>query len=272
MLSSNGYVQSQNLPAARPSAAPRWNYRTAADNGVRNELLAGLPSGSLRFLLKRMESVPLNRRQIVQERNLPLRHAYFIEGGAASLLARAGDRSTIEIRTLGRKDFVGIPLVLGTGRSPHRCVVQVAGSAMRIAANDLVSAMNECPELRRILLAYVQAALAHSAQLVACNTRHSLSERLARWLLVANNRLDSDEIPMTHHCVSRALGVRRASITTAMGRMEEAGLIRRGRGWILIIDNAGLEQVCCGCHAVISAEHQKVLLQLSELGLRRRVS
>jgi CRP-like cAMP-binding protein len=266
MLNSSGYLQSiENVPVLRPPG----RTLSATDNGIRNGLLAGLPNDALRVLLKRMECVPLNRRQIIEERHLPLRHAYFIESGVASLLTRAGDHSMIEIRTLGHNDFVGIPLVLGTDRSPHRCIVQVAGHALRLTARDFVSTLDSSPELRRILLGYVQAALAHSAQLVARNTRHTLNERLARWLLVAIDRLESDEIPLTHCCVSRALGVRRAGITTAMGRMEEAGLIRRGRGRVLVVDRVGLEQASCGCYNVIRAEHQKALSHLSDVGPRR---
>jgi CRP-like cAMP-binding protein len=163
----------------------------------------------------------------------------------------------VEIRTLGSKDFIGVPIVLGTGRSPHRCVVQIAGKALRITANDLLNAIERWPELRRLLLAYVQAALVHSAQLVACNTRHSLSQRLARWLLIANDELQSSEIVLTHDSLSRALGVRRAGVTTAIGDMEDAGLIRRGRGRIEIINRGGLEEACCGCYRTIRSEHER---------------
>jgi CRP-like cAMP-binding protein len=241
---------------ARPETARSGARRT--DALPRNELLSALPAEDLAQILPCLERVPLKRRQILQERNLPVVHAYFIERGAASLLLRAGERGAVEVGTLGCKDFIGVPIVLGTVRSPHRCMVQVAGEALRIGVADLRRAMDDMPALRRILFGYVQAAMVQSAQLVVCNTRHALGERLARWLLVAHDRMEGDEIPLTHQCLSRALGVRRAGVTTAMGRMEEAGLIRRGRGRLVILDREGLEGASCECHRAIRAEHQRV--------------
>jgi CRP-like cAMP-binding protein len=259
MLSINGCVQPPgNISARHPDSPARW-VQSTSDAGIRNELLGALPANDLRQLSVRLKRVPLNRRQVIQERNLPARYAYFIERGTASVLARVGDHLTIEVRSLGPQDFVGIPIVLGAVRSPHRCVVQVAGDALRVDAADLVKVMVEFPQLRRILLGYVQAALAHSAQLVACNARHSLCERLARRLLIAYDQLESNEIPFTHDCLGRALCVRRAGVTAAMGRMEQNGLIRLGRGRILIIDRTGLEQTCCGCYRAIRAERLKAL-------------
>jgi CRP-like cAMP-binding protein len=124
--------------------------------------------------------------------------------------------------------------------------------------------MEQIPELRRTLLGYLQAALAQTGQLVVCSTRHELRSRLARWLLTANDQLSSTELPITHECLSRALGVRRAGITDAAGRMEKAGLIGRGRGRISIIDRSGLEQEACPCYWLIRNEYQRVLTGLHQ--------
>jgi CRP-like cAMP-binding protein len=244
--------------ALRPAAeTPRALGKVRRD--VRNELLGALDEHDVATILPRLERLHLKPRQVLLERNLPAAHAYFIESGAASMLSRVGDRSWVEVATLGRQDFVGLPIMLGTGRSPHRCVVQVAGEALRIGADELLKAMDELPALRQILLAYVQSRMVQGAQLVACNTRHSLAERLARWLLSAHDRLEGDVIPLTHQCLGRSLGVRRAGITTAVGRMEKAGLIRRGRGQLLIVDREGLERTSCECYRAIRAECQRAL-------------
>lgn len=219
-----------------------------------NGILSHLPSECRSRIMARAMLIPLVKRQVMLERNVPPRFAYFIESGAVSLFARAGaDRASVEIGTLGGDDFVGIPTVLGVKLSPHRCVVQVPGSALRIYVCDLEALLEEFPELQRALLAYVHAALVHSSQLVACNTTHSLRERLARWLLVASDRLRSDSIPFTHDALSRAIAVRRAGVTTEMGRMEEAGLIGRHRGSISIVNRDGLENVSCSCYRVLRA-------------------
>jgi CRP-like cAMP-binding protein len=216
---------------------------------VANGILKQLSEGCRAEILARSEIVLLNRRQILLERNLPLRFAYFVEGGIMSLFARAGtDRAHVEIGTLGVGDFIGIPIVLGAKNSPYRCVVQVQGSALRIEVDVLTALLESFPDLRRALLAYIHAAIVRSSQLLACNARHSLRERLARWLLVTSDRLQMSQIPLTHDVMSRAIAVRRAGVTTEMGRMEEAGLIRRMRGSILILDPEGLVSVSCSCY------------------------
>lgn len=228
--------------------------RPAPAQQIRNELLLQLPAECREDIIARAERVFVKRRYVLMERNVPLRYAYFIESGAASMFATAGaDRSNIEIRTLGAGDFVGIPLVLGSDMSPQRCTAQVPGEVWRIPAEGLLSLIAETPELRGILLQYVHMDLIHSSQLVACNTRHSLRERLARWLLVASDRLNSAEISLTHQVISCALAVRRAGVTTEIGRMEEAGLIRRHRGCISILDRTRLEDASCNCHRLLRA-------------------
>jgi CRP-like cAMP-binding protein len=228
-----------------------------AGRSVRNELLAALPQDELAALMPRLERVPLRRRQVLQERNLPLLHVHFIESGTAALLSREGERGTIEVGTLGATDLVGIPAILGTGRAPHRCVVQVPGEALRISVGDLAGAMAACSTLRAALLGYVQMALVQSTQLAVCNARHRLAARLARWLLSAHDQAEGDEIPLTHQAVSRAIGVRRAGITAAIGDMEEQGLLQRGRGRITIRDRSGLEDQACDCYRVIRAERRR---------------
>jgi CRP-like cAMP-binding protein len=230
-----------------------------ADARVRNDLLAALSEEILARLRPRLERVDLKHKQVLYERNVPMPHAYFIERGAASLLSRSGERGAVEVGTLGRSDLVGIPIVLGTGRSPYRCVVQVPGEALRMSADDLKRALDELPSLRGLLLAYVQAVMVQGAQLVVCNTRHSLKERLARWLLVTQDRLDGDEIPLTHQSLGRAIGARRAGVTTTVGRMEEAGVVRRGRGRLTIVDRSALERTSCECYRAIRAEHRRIL-------------
>jgi CRP-like cAMP-binding protein len=226
---------------------------------IRNELLLAVPTDELMRLRPHLERVSLKRRQLLQERNVPLAYAWFIERGTASLMSRTGNGpDTLEIRSVGCKDVVGLPLILGTMRSPHRCLVQEPGEALRIRAEDFQRVLQERPVLQQLLLAYVQAAMVQSAQLVVCNACHTLRERLARRLLLAHDGLDRPEIAVTHQMLGRVLGVRRAGVTTAMGRMEQEGLLRRGRGHIVILDRAGLEETSCDCYRLIQAEYQRV--------------
>lgn len=224
-----------------------------------NDLIRHLSHSSQRRLVECCDEVRLRPKQMLQERNLPLRHAYFLEQGAASLTARAGNCLPVEIQTLGTKDFVGIPLILGMRISPHRCMVQLPGRALRIEADALIDLLRRDSEIEKLLLRYVQATLIQSSQLAACNSRHSLQQRLARWLLVAQDKFSSCEIPLTHRCMAQALGVRRAGITKTMGEMEARGIIRRGRAQVRILDCDRLEELSCNCDRVIISAHEHSL-------------
>ena len=251
------------------SRGVRVSRSTVAEGRIRNGLLQALPAEVINELMPYLERVPLKRRQVLHERNLPVAHAYFIERGLASLMARVEDQCMLEVATLGQQDFVGLPIVLGTTRTPHRCVVQVSGEAWRISAEDLQALLSRIPALRQLLLSYVQATGVQSAQLVVCNSRHSLRHRLARWLLFAHDRVEGNEIALTHQFLGRALGVRRAGVTTAMGRLEEAGMIHRGRGRIMILDRAGLEGETCDCYRAIRSEYNRITCDsVSEPALR----
>ncbi|UFW43839.1 Crp/Fnr family transcriptional regulator [Bradyrhizobium sp. WSM471] len=243
-----------------PSLAPsRERDQTPHAHHATNDLVRRLPHSSRSRLVELCDEVTLRPRQMLQERNVLLQNAYFLENGAASLTARAGDCLPVEIQTVGAKDFIGIPLILGMRISPHRCMVQVPGRALRIEADALIELVRGDVEIQKLLLRYVQATLIQSSQLAACNSRHSLQQRLARWLLVAADKLFSREIPLTHRCIAQALGVRRAGITSTMGEMEARGIVKQGRAQVEILDQSQLEQLSCNCSRVILSAHENSL-------------
>lgn len=238
----------------------RWRQRLEPCFPVRNALLQALGEKDLARVLPYLERVPLRRGQTLHESHRRCTHAYFIESGVASLLARAGERGTLEVATLTHRDFVGMAAILGIGASPHSCVVQIPGEALRIRADRLESALVQAPALRRVLLAYIQAAIAHTAQLVVCSTCHGLQERVARWLAVAHDARNGDEpLLVTHDALSWALGARRAGVTKALGNLEEAGIVRRGRGRMTVRNRTGLEAAACKCLEVIRKEYETSL-------------
>ena len=225
---------------------------------VKNRVLACLGRHELRQLMKSTERVSLKPRQIIQERNLPLRHAYFIESGIASLQMWRGQGRTIEARTLGSNDLVGLSILLGTWRSPRRCVVQVGGDALRISAGDLATFLEQCQTARSVFLAYVHAAIGHSSQLLSCNTCHPVKDRVVRWLLTVSDQLQSTDIPVTHSSIARSLGVRRASVTNVVGDLEGENLIRQERGLISLLNSEELERGCCGCYRAIRDGYERL--------------
>jgi len=257
-------VDARSAPIAR--GMPGRALRT-----TQNALLNRLPLRSRQALLERCERVELSARMHLQDRGLPIRYAYFIESGAASVSTRAGDCLPVEIHTLGKKDFVGIPLVLGMRIAPHCCTVQVPGTALRIGADALLHLVKIDREVEKLLLRYIQATLVQSAQLVACNSRHNLTQKVARWLLIAQDRMETAELAITHRCLAQALGVRRASITETFGEMEAAGLIRRHRKHIAIADEHRMAAVSCNCYRVIQLAHETSLSGVGVCSLNERV-
>jgi CRP-like cAMP-binding protein len=206
-----------------------------------------------------LQRIEVSRRAILQEAHRPIEHVHFIERGVASIFARTHRDGPVEVSLVGRFGLVGVSVVLGTARSPHRCLMQMDGETLRISARALSEALDESASLRRQLLNYVHVLLIQNAQAVLCNARHEVVERLARWLLLARDRLDDDLIPVTHDLLSMMLGVRRAGITDALALLERAGAVRRERGAVAIGDRAALEQHACECYRIIATEFQRLL-------------
>ncbi|WP_143201797.1 Crp/Fnr family transcriptional regulator [Bradyrhizobium sp. NAS96.2] len=222
---------------------------------VQNRLLAGLAPASFERLRPFLQPVALKRRAILQDYHHPIEHIYFIERGVASLLVRTQRDGPVEIAMVGRLGFVGVTAVLGIQRSPNRCLMAVPGYALRIAVPDLRRIAHRYPDVQRQLNSYIHALLVQNAQTTLCSARHSLQERLSRWLLLAADRLDDRVIPVTHDMLSVILGVRRASITTTLAELEQTGGLVKQRGSIEVCDHAALERRTCECYQIIASEY-----------------
>jgi CRP-like cAMP-binding protein len=226
---------------------------------VRNHILAHLPADTFNLLEPSLQRVELSRRQVLQEPDYPVRDVFFIEAGVANMLAHSARDGPIEVGIVGRFGFVGVPVVLGTTRSIHQCVMEVKGEALHVKANDLRRSMDADPILRRQLMSYVHALLIQNSQTVLCNALHHLEQRLARWLLLARDRLDDDVIPLTHELFSMMLGVRQAGTTAALAGLERAGAIEEQRAAVRIIDRELLENISCECYRIIAREYRRLL-------------
>jgi CRP-like cAMP-binding protein len=225
----------------------------------RNRLLAMLPPSEIERLQPYLDPVALRCRQVLHFRGMPIEQVYFVEEGLVSVLAHTGESDAVEVWLVGHEGVVGLPVLLCGSTSPHRRVVQIGGRAWRMAAEDLRLLMEESGLLRTLLLRYVHAVIIQTSQAGACANRHSLQQRLTRWLLLAQYHLGHDELPLTHALLSRLLGARRTSITVALGALEEAGVVQQGRGCITILDRERLEEVACHCHRIIKAAYEGIL-------------
>ena len=222
---------------------------------VQNRLLAGLAPASFERLRPFLQPVALKRRAILQDHHHRIEHIHFIERGVASLLVRTQRDGPVEIAMVGRLGFVGVGAVLGIERSPNRCLMSVPGYALRIPVSDLRQTAHRYPDIQRQLFGYIHALLVQNTQTTLCSARHSLEERLSRWLLLAADRLDERVIPVTHDMLSVILGVRRASITTTLAGLERTGGLVRQRGGIDLCDHAALERRTCECYQIIASEY-----------------
>jgi len=215
------------------------NETSSSSTSLRNRLLASLSSAEYALLKPDLESVALAVRQVLETPNTPITHSYFIESGLASIVAR-NSHKRLEVGLIGCEGMTGLPIVLGSDRSPHETFIQVAGEGKRIAADKLRAAMQKSRSLERAFLKCAHEFMNQTANTALSNGTATLEERLARWLLMANDRLEGNEIPLTHEFLSLMLGVRRAGVTVALNYLEQRGIIQLARGDIIILDREGL--------------------------------
>lgn len=225
---------------------------------TRNIVLGHLPADALALLRPKLTRVHLKKRTVLQEAYGDVATVYFIESGMAAVFARTPQDGPVEVGVVGRFGLVGVPALLGTMRSPNRCIMEIEGDALAIDAADLTRAMEENRALHRHMMVYVQALLVQSSQTSLCNLRHELIQRLAQWLLLASDRLDSDTIPLTHALLSTMLGVRRAGITDALAHLEKRDAIRKSRGAVRIVDRDALGRLACDCYRIIAHEFEQI--------------
>lgn len=234
--------------------------------GLRNQLLSTLSFQDLNRIQPYLEEVPLIRKRVLHYPKLPIEHVYFVEDGLISIVANTdGENDSVEAWLIGHEGLAGVPVVLGANTSPHKRVVQVEGMALRMSAEDLRWAMDEMPDFRRLLLLYINSILVQVGQLAACNMKHTIQQRLARWLLMAHDRLGRDDLPLTHAIISKLLGVRRSSVTEKLAEFEAAQSIQCLRGHIRVLDRPQLEALACVCHRVIRSGHTAEVLSASRL-------
>ena len=216
-----------------------------------NRLLLSLPPRNLKQLAPNLEFIRCQSQQILLDVDASLDHVLFPNSGVISVVAVYADGNVIEMATIGREGCTGVQTFFGARRSSGRLLVQIPGSAAKMSRAAFDRAMKSMPSFRGLMLAYVQAFLEQVMVSVACNGRHSLKERLARWLLMMRDRSDADVMSITQDLLAELLAVRRPSLTHAVAELEEAGLILRGRGQITILDRQGLIKVSCECYQLV---------------------
>ena len=223
-----------------------------------NVILSCLSPADLALLEPHLSAVDLPLRKVLERHGKTIDYVYFPEHGFASVVANGDGHRSIEVGLMGREGMTGLTVVMGLDRSPHQIFIQCAGDGWRISSLQLRKAIKESATLHQVCLAYAHAFLVHTGYTAMANGRSKIEERLARWLLMAHDRIDSDQLPLTHEFLSLMLGVRRPGVTVALNLLERAGLIARSRGAITILDRDGLRDCSNGAYGAQEAEAKRL--------------
>jgi CRP-like cAMP-binding protein len=231
-----------------------------ADLPVPNLFLASLPQEDYDRLRPHFELVELPLRKILYEMGQPVEHCWFTDGGMTSLVIRLEDGAQIEAGVVGKEGFTGLSALMGAGTAaPHTSMIQMPGIGARIDASLLRDEMLRRPALLERVLRYAQALNIQVSQTAVCNARHDLQERLARWLLMAHDRSETDTLPLTQEFISMMLAVRRPGVTVAAHTLQNTGAIHYERGRIQVLDRHRLEDVACECYGIVRQQYQAIL-------------
>jgi CRP-like cAMP-binding protein len=227
-----------------------------------NRLLAALPGKDCQQLLARAgcEPVELPLGEVLAKPGDPIRYVYFPTGSIISLVMPIDDSGVgLEVGLVGSEGMLGITLMLGVDVEPFHAVVQGEGPALRMTAAAFLRELDQSPVLQRELKRYLYVSIIQVAQTAACTRFHVVEARLARWLLMTQDRAHSDTFHVTHVFLAYMLGVRRVGITKAANALQQQKLISYHRGDITILDRDGLEAISCGCYRVGKETYERIL-------------
>jgi len=224
----------------------------------RNKLLNTMTPADLGLLTPDLERVELPRRKPLEYPNRAFDSVYFIEHGVASVAARTGDIE-VEVGVVGCEGVTGIAILLGTDRSPNSTYMQLSGDGQRLSVAALRAAVRKSENLHDFLLRYVQAFMTQIAGTAIANARATLDERLARWLLMAHDRVDGNSIELTHEFLAMMMGTRRPGVTESMHALSHAGLIKPERGRVTILDKNGLRERAGKFYGTAEAELKRLI-------------
>ncbi len=223
-----------------------------------NHILGALSPEDQALLVPELESVELEARQELETPNRPIKYVYFLETGIAAVLSISG-RLRIALGLIGCEGASGLAVFLGDLRSPHSTIMLTPGTGYRIAEAALRIQMNGHPELTRLLLRYSLAFFNQTAHTALSNASSSIEQRVARWVLMTNDRFTDDEVPLTHEVIAFMLGIRRAGVTVAMDGLAHRKLIHIERGAIRILDRQAIQEIVGAFYGLPEKEYVRLV-------------
>ncbi len=223
-----------------------------------NQLLSYFSDADLALLQPHLAAERLSLRRRLADADRPIERVYFLESGIASIVTNIRHQVPIEIGIIGREGVVNLPVLLGADRSPNDTFMQLAGDGFGIDTARLLEAMAESASLALTLTRFAHVYLVQVGTTVLANGRARVIERLARWLLMVHDRVDGDDLALTHEFLATMLGVRRSGVTVALGELERRGLTKHARGRVTIADRPGLEAAANGYYGKAEGEMERL--------------
>jgi CRP-like cAMP-binding protein len=224
-----------------------------------NHILDALPVHERDRIGAHLELVELSLGRVIHEAGSTQTYAYFPIDSIVSILYVLKNGGSAEVAIVGHDGMVGMPIVMGGGTSPHRAIVQAAGSSLRMTAQYLRDECDRIGPLQQLLMRYNQALMIQIGQTAVCNRHHNVDQQLCRWLLMSLDRLPGNDLSMTQELIANMLGVRREGVTEAAGKLQRTGAIRYQRGRITVLDRPQLQRLCCECYDVVQKEYLRLL-------------
>jgi CRP-like cAMP-binding protein len=241
--------------AKYPSRSDRNVQKRRDGSGdLKNKILLALPPNEYALLSPKLNLIHLQLHDVLQEPGQQIKFAYFPNTAMSSVLNLMADGKCVEVGLVGTEGMVGMPLMANLNSSPNLTVIQAPGTLFRIKAQEFKAILPDCPQLNHELVHYAQVVALEIMQIAACNRLHEFHERLARWLLMSENRISSQVLPLTEEFLAQMLGTRRASVSVAFSILRKARLIRHSRSQIIILDRKGLEEASCECYKAIQTQ------------------
>jgi CRP-like cAMP-binding protein len=228
------------------------------DARPQNHILKSLSAEARERIYPHLKLIPLSLGAVLCESGHRMRHIYFPADTMVSLIHVLENGACAEIAVVGNEGVVGVSLFLGGDTTTTRAIVQNTGFAYRLSGAKLKREFERHGELLRLLLRYTQSLITQMSQTAVCNRHHSVDQQLCRWLLLSVDRLDTEELVMTHELIANMLGVRREGITDAAGRLQQRGIIRYRRGRIRVLNRQALEKCCCECYQAVKNETDRL--------------
>jgi CRP-like cAMP-binding protein len=218
----------------------------------KNKILSALSDGEYQRLAPHLEKVELPHAQVLYQMGGPVQYAYFPFNALISLVTQMTNGSIVEVGLIGNDGMSGIAALMGKETSPERAIVQIPDGGARVKFSVVKEEFKRGGELQHLVLAYARRFMRQVSQTAACNASHTAEERLSRWLLMCQDRVNSDELKLTQEFIAEMLGTRRATVSVAAMVLQTDGYIKYNRGHIKVVDRAGLESFTCECYQALT--------------------